>query len=516
MLFNSYEFLLVFLPVTLLVFYTLTHLRLTTAALIWLTLVSVAFYAWWSLPFTGLLLASITFNFIIGWQIRDWYERPDRKRARKALLWFGVLANLGLLGFFKYANFTAENLMAATGVKFHWSEIALPIGISFYTFHQLPYLIDAYRGQAGRYSPLKYALFVLFFPQLIAGPIVHHREIMPQLDVKGKFLYQHSNLLVGLTFFTLGLFKKVVIADNVAIYSTPVFDAAAVGQDIAFLPAWLAATAFMVQVYFDFSGYSDMAIGLGRLFGIQLPFNFFSPLKANDIIDFWRRWHMTLTRFITSYVFTSMAVPLMRFSVNRRLKGFADMAVTVLVPTFITFILVGLWHGAGWNYVLFGALHGFFIVVNYVWRQFRRGRKLTSAFARGVETGLGKALFLLCLVVSMVLFRSANLTAIEEMYRSMLDWQSLSVLAGAHFAGWLQIAAIFVPLAVALTMPNSQQIVARYRPGLDIYKWQRMRGPPRWWQWRMTGLHAAIVAIVLAGTLLSLSAGSSEFLYFDF
>ncbi len=225
---------------------------------------------------------------------------------------------------------------------------------------------------------------------------------------------------------------------------------------------------------------------------------------------------MTLTRFITSYVFTSMAVPLMRFSVNRRLKGFADMAVTVLVPTFVTFILVGLWHGAGWNYVLFGVLHGFFIVVNYVWRQFRRNRKLKSAFARGIETGLGKALFLLCLVVSMVLFRSANLTAIEEIYRSMLDWPSFSVLTGTHFAGWLQIAAIFVPLAAALSLPNSQQIVARYRPGLDIYKWQRLRGPPRWWQWRMTGLHAAIVAIVLAGTLLSLSAGSSEFLYFDF
>jgi alginate O-acetyltransferase complex protein AlgI len=516
MLFNSFEFIFAFLPLTLAVYFLLGHFKLYRWCMGWLVVASLFFYSWWDWHYLWLLAVSIAFNYTVGEAIGRSFKTEGAK-WRGPLLWFGVLMNLAFLGYFKYANFFVLNMETLSGRDFNWVEVILPIGISFYTFGQTAYLVDAYRGQTTEYGFLEYCLFVLFFPHLIAGPILYHREMLPQFKRESTYSPHVKHLMIGVTLFAIGLFKKVVIADNVAPFSTDVFAAAAAGKDIGMLPAWLAALAFTVQVYFDFSGYSDMAVGLARMFGIQLPFNFFSPLRSRSIIDFWRRWHMTLTRFITGYVFNGMAVPLMRFSFRRQLTGFADMAVTVLLPTFVTFVLVGLWHGAGWNYILFGALHGFYIVVNYVWRQLRRGKKLTSAASTMFADIGSRVLFMVALVASMILFRSQNWTSIVELYSSMIDLSSLSFSSKQPlFYGWREIAIIGVPLLIALAAPNSQQIMGLYRPGIDIYKWQRNRGPARWWQWRMAPAYAVLTAVILSAAILALTTGNSEFLYFEF
>jgi alginate O-acetyltransferase complex protein AlgI len=333
MLFNSYTFIFIFLPITLLVFFSIGGKGHHRIAIAWLVAASLFFYGWWNPAYLSLILGSILFNYAVGVALSNLQAQSSASHlTKKIILSFGILVNLFLLAYFKYANFFVDNLNSLSGSNFHLQTIILPLAISFFTFQQITYLVDAYKGETREYNFLHYCLFVTFFPQLIAGPIVHHREMLPQFVKNTIYKFNHQHLAIGLTIFFIGLFKKVVLADGVAVYATPVFEAAEQGVMLTFFEAWAGALAYTFQLYFDFSGYSDMAIGIARMFGIRLPLNFNSPYKSVNIIEFWRRWHITLSRFLRDYLY----IPL---GGNR--KGKFRRYINLM----ITMLLGGLWHG---------------------------------------------------------------------------------------------------------------------------------------------------------------------------
>src|SRR5918993_2155324 len=300
MLFNSYVFVLAFLPLTAIGFFLLGRLPSKHPARLWLLALSLVFYGWWSWSYLALLLGTMVFNWSLGRLIRS--ARDTNLARARVVTAFGVALNLGLLGYFKYATFIAGNLAALTGLDFAVEAVVLPLAISFHTFQQIAYIVDVLRGKAKQYALTDYLLFVSFFPQLIAGPIVHHYELLPQFERREIYRFQDSAFAEGIAFFVIGLIKKLAIADPVSALGTPIFRTAAADPP-GLVEAWLATLAFTVGLYFDFSGYSDMAVGLARMFGIQLPYNFNSPYQATSIIEFWRRWHMTLSRFLRDYVY---------------------------------------------------------------------------------------------------------------------------------------------------------------------------------------------------------------------
>jgi len=483
MLFNSAPFLFAFLPVVLLVFFLLGSCDYRTLAIGWLAVASLAFYGWDDpfrlLPIIGF---SIVFNFVIGWMI---LRRPSRR-----LLAIGICADLLLLGYFKYAGFLAEMITAATGIVVPNPDVALPIGISFFTFTQIAFLVDASRGEAREYEPLHYMLFVTFFPHLIAGPIYHHKEIMPQFERREIYRLDISSLSVGLTWFAIGLAKKVLLADPVAQYGTPIFAAAAAGNQIGFVDGWIAVLSFTLQLYFDFSGYSDMAIGLALMIGVRLPLNFNSPYKATSLIDFWRRWHMTLSRFLRDYLY----IPL---GGNR--KGPRRRHVNLMV----TMLLGGLWHGAAWNFVIWGCIHGLGLVLNHGWRKVAEARQLAIPYP------LAWAITFVFVMLAWVPFRAANLQSTLIIWKSVAGMNGLlpaqSVVAGqlAGAASW--IAGL---LALALFAPNTQQLMSYSGETFD-----RLKEPIRWpgWKW-------AVAAGLLFGAsvVLIIAERPTEFLYFRF
>jgi len=344
MLFNSYEFIFLYFPIVLSGFFFIGKYSYRFAAL-WLAAASLFFYGWWNPKFVTLLLGSIIFNFAAGYLI------AHKKFAAKQKIIFviSIAINLILLGVFKYTNFF---IATANTLGVHWSslDIILPLGISFFTFTQIAYLVDVYKGIAREYNFIHYMLFVTWFPHLIAGPVLHHKQMMPQFASPSIYKPNNESIAVGLTLFSLGLFKKVVLADQFALFANPVFNGAGQGESPMIEKAWFGVLAYTLQLYFDFSGYSDMAIGLSRIFNVKLPLNFNSPYKAANIIDFWRRWHMTLSKFLRDYLY----VPL---GGNR--KGPARRHLNLMV----TMLLGGLWHGAGWTFVLWGGLHGLYLVL---------------------------------------------------------------------------------------------------------------------------------------------------------
>lgn len=361
MLFNSYEFIFAFLPITFFIYFYLLNKRLVTGAKGFLVFASLFFYSWWNVVYLPLILASMLFNYVIGTSLGK--ESEHKKIAKKQLLSIGIIGNLLLLGYFKYSDFFIENFNLAFGSDVNLLHLALPLAISFFTFQQIAYLVDSYRGETKEYDFLNYALFVTFFPQLIAGPIVHHKEMMPQFASKWNLAKNYKNIALGLFIFSIGLFKKVVIADTFAVYATAGFDTA---TTLTFFEAWATSLSYTFQLYFDFSGYTDMAIGAALLFNIKLPINFNSPYKATNIQEFWRRWHITLSRFLKEYVY----IPL---GGNR--KGSFKTYNNLM----ITFLLGGLWHGAGWTFIFWGFLHGAALAIHRLWQSV--GFKLPSLLA---------------------------------------------------------------------------------------------------------------------------------------
>ena len=355
MLFNSYEFIFAFLPITFFIYFYLNSKRLTVASKGFLVFASLFFYSWWNIAYLPLILISMLFNYVVGNSLaKASFENKkglNKSFSKKSILIFGIVANLSLLGYFKYADFFIANLNIAISSNVNLLHLVLPLAISFFTFQQIAYLVDSYRGETKEYDFLNYALFVTFFPQLIAGPIVHHKEMMPQFASKWNMVKRYKNIALGLFIFSIGLFKKVVIADTFAVWATAGFDTA---TTLNLIEAWATSLSYTFQLYFDFSGYTDMAIGIALLFNIKLPINFNSPYKATNIQDFWRRWHITLSRFLRDYVY----IPL-----GGNKKGSFRTYSNLLA----TFVIGGLWHGAGWTFVFWGFLHGLALIIHRVW-----------------------------------------------------------------------------------------------------------------------------------------------------
>lgn len=435
MLFNSPAFVFLFLPIVLAGFLLLR--KAGSWAIGWLTAASLVFYSVWDPPYVTLILASIGFNFLMGRAIAT----AASNRLSKTLMIAGIGANLGVLFVFKYAAF------AAGIFGYDAFRLVLPLGISFVTFQKIAYLADCHRDRTYEPSLLRYALFVTFFPQLIAGPIVHHGEVLPQFR-KEKLTVRTNDLLFGAMTFVLGLSKKVIVADGISGMANASFDMAATGQHVGMAGAWIGAILFAFQIYFDFSGYSDMAIGLARMFGIQLPINFDTPYRSTNIIDFWRRWHMTLSRFLRDYLY----IPL---GGNR--KGPARRYMNLL----LTMLLGGLWHGASWNFVVWGGLHGGYLVANHVWRERRP--------ENGKSRLISWALTFVAVVYAWVWFRSATPSAALDLTVSM---------TGGHGIGFALVSRrifLIVLLLGILTfaLPDTRQIVERLesqpRPRLALW-----------------------------------------------
>ncbi len=520
MLFSSVVFIFAFLPVALLVTYCGGHLS-RTAAKITLLLISLGFYAYWRIQQLPILLFSIVVNYFIGRSIRINKEYGNDARA-SIYLAFGIIIDLSILGWFKYANFVANNINYVFGYHIHLNTIALPLAISFFTFQKLAFLVDSARGETRRISLVDFSLFAAFFPQLIAGPIVHFKEIIPQLQSRRFGHLITRNLLVGLVLFSIGLFKKTVIADTLSDYAGPLFRACETGHPMALVPAWLAAVSFTFQLYFDFSGYSDMAIGLGRMFGVKLPLNFHSPLRAGNIIEYWRRWHMTLQRFIVAYIFQPLSLPLNRLAAARRLQGWTAFAVSSGVPILVTFIAVGIWHGAGWTFVLFGLMHAIYICLNEVWREWtkqrRRQRKRGGLAAREpgtVQAVAGHVATLLAVIFANVLFKSSSVAAAKGMWSGMIGLHG-ATQTGFSGVGWGVAATLVTSVVMVFLMPNSQQIMGRFDPAFNWREWRDVAPAPLTWTWKPDLAGWMFAGATLFFGVIFIQRGQAVFLYFNF
>lgn len=487
MLFNSYEFLFGFLPLVLGVFMLLSWRGQVRLAAAWLALGSVLFYGWWSPRYVVLLLASITANYWLGQTITARVEQSGARSARRPMQ-AGIAANLALLCYYKYANFFLDAAQTLSGVPLPAFDVILPVGISFFTFTQIAFLVDCHEGKVRESDPVHYLLFVTYFPHLIAGPVLHHAEMMPQFARRDTYRWDTRNVAIGAAFFTMGLVKKVVLADGIQPYVAPVFDQ---GVQPDLVTAWGGALAYTLQLYFDFSGYSDMAVGLSRMFNVQLPFNFDSPYRAPNISEFWRRWHMTLSRFLRDYLY----IPL---GGNRH----GDLRRHVNLMT--TMLLGGLWHGAGWTFVIWGGLHGLYLVVNHGWSALAADRGWRGP--TWLTRPLAHALTLFAVVIAWVFFRAHT---VDDALRVLWGMAGGNGLGGwsstADFSRqWLTIAVLG---AWALFLPNSQQWVSRWFANDSQATGRRPV------QWAVIGgtLMLATLLVVING-----ARGVSEFIYFNF
>ena len=520
MLFNTHGFIFLYLPVVLLGFFQLGRINHKWAAG-WLALSSLFFYGYWNPAYVGLLLGSIVCNYTFGL----WIAKAGTQhigRHKKQLLIIALVANLLLLAYYKYANFFVSNINGAAGTLLSLGEIILPLGISFFTFTQIAFLVDTYQGKVKEYNFLYYLLFVTYFPHLIAGPVLHHKEMMPQFAKPATYRFNYENLSVGLTIFFIGLSKKTLLADGIATNVGPVFAASAAGAQLNFIDAWGGALCYTLQLYFDFSGYSDMAIGLSRMFGVTLPLNFHSPYKSVNIIEFWRRWHMTLSRFLRDYLY---------FPLGGNRKGNYHRYQNLM----ITMLLGGLWHGAGWTYVLWGGLHGLYMVINHGWQGLRKslGQNPQEPLSRPMHV-ISVLITFLVVVAAWVVFRAENIKTATGILKGMAGINGF-VIPDAWlnkwgiFGQWLiahgyatpaysyplimggAVNWIWISLLIVWSAPNTQQIMAAYKPALEIHdgsKAKRLLWQPSY-AWLLAGVLFSAFAILSITEL-------SEFIYFQF
>lgn len=498
MLFNSYAFIVFFVPIVFFIFRALAKFGRSSASIAWLALASFFFYSYWNPPFVLLLAFSVLANYTLGRAIRR------SKAHSKSILVFGIAMNLILIGYFKYTNFIMGSFAAAAGTGWTDKDIFLPLGISFFTFQQIAYLVELYRGEIKDSSFVNYALFVSFFPQLIAGPIVRYTDIMPSFLSPNFLRVDYRNITMGLFLFSVGLSKKVLIADTLSPWVAQVFDSELLsGAELSCINAWIGAVAYTMQIYFDFSGYSDMALGLGKLFNIDLPVNFRSPYKSLSITEFWRRWHITLSSFLRDYLY----IPL---GGNR--KGAAAQYRNLM----ITMTLGGLWHGASWTFVIWGMYHGLLLLLHKL------------IFGRGDRFKVHKAAAwlatFLSAVAGWVVFRAQTLSDALAVFRAMVP-NDFSLVTSAAYKIQTLIASGFDPgtfyllfrgygygtplkrtvfliacIAVCVIMPSSVELASFERPD----------------DWKRVGLKTAFAAFVFVVTVSTLGAKPTEFLYFQF
>lgn len=545
MLFNSSEFLFVFLPAALAGFYLLGSIS-RTSAIRWLILVSLVFYAWWR-PVNVLIIGpSILINFAFASVLLRLSKQEDLRRVSIVVLALGITFNVAFLGFFKYTDFLFSTINDVFSANLVLRHIILPLGISFITFQKIAFLVDIQAGRVRSFTFQDYCTFVLFFPQLIAGPIVHYREMMPQFRAV-SCRFDKESVAVGLTLLLFGLFKKVVFADKLAPLVTPIYDNAAAGGQVSLLLAWMAAIGFTLQIYFDFSGYTDMALGLARFFGIRLPPNFNSPLRASNIIDYWLRWHMTLTRFLTAYIYNPLALQLTRSRLAKGKPGFGGRNSTfgafvslLMFPTVFTMFISGLWHGAGYGFIIWGLLHGFYLTVNHGWRVIAARLWSDERSYDRLMKPLGLVVTFASVTAAMVFFRAPTVSSAIGLVRGMIGLNGIAVpqalfdrltplnnvlhgLIGVMTEPWASgnftKAGIWISVLmfVALACPNTLQILARFEPALGVKPRPAKLalggfGIAEW----SPSLPWAIVMSAIAAIAIVSIGGPSEFLYWQF
>jgi alginate O-acetyltransferase complex protein AlgI len=505
MIFSSSLFIFAFLPVALIGYYSLGRFGRKPAAA-WLVAVSLFFYAYWNPNFLPLLLGSIAWNFTMG---RWLFSLDEASQKRKLwVLWTAIAGNLALLGYYKYLFPSISFLSTHHVVPANWEiQIILPLGISFFTFTQIGYLMDSMDGKAKDRGLLSYVLFVTFFPHLIAGPILHNREMMPQFADRENFRFRIDNLAIGIAIFVFGIAKKVLLADPLGFVADAGFGNSG---ELGLSGAWVTALSYSLQLYFDFSGYSDMAIGLARMFGIIFPANFNSPYKAASIIDFWARWHMTLTRYLTLYLYNPIAMRVSRGRIERGLsvsrkgtKNFPAFASMIIWPTLFTMGLAGIWHGAGLQFVVFGLLHAIYLSINHAWRIFGPQHQQPSCwrFAGFV------LMTYLAVLMAQIFFRAGSLSEATTILRAMAGATQANETPATGFV----ILRILSGFAICLILPTTQQIMHEYRPVLEQVT------SPRWplLRWRPTLLWGFTIGTLLLASLFRMS-DVSKFLYFQF
>jgi alginate O-acetyltransferase complex protein AlgI len=536
MLFNSYLFLFAFLPMAVLGFYAASSLH-RRAGTFWLIIISFVFYGWWNPAFVLLLMASILFNYTVSEIIGRLENRPSLQRAALA---FGIAANLLVLVYYKYfvslMHFASTLGLTTT----HLPAIVLPLGISFFTFTQIGYIVDVQQGAAKDRGFLSYVLFVTFFPHLIAGPILHNREIMPQFSKESTYRFSMETFVFGLCIFVIGLGKKCVFADSLSDIVAPGFQAT---DHLGLWSAWNVLLSYSLQLYFDFSGYTDMAIGIAWMFNIRFPLNFNSPHKATNIIDYWQRWHMTLTRYLTLYLYNPIALIITRWRVARGLGitrttqrtpgGFAAM---VALPTLVTMGLAGIWHGAGLQYLIFGLLHGCYLTINHAWRLFRRGHT-AQPDSRPVRIGK-RLLTFLAVLVALDFFRAPSVGAAVTLLGGLVGLQGLGAIpmppfliahlgglgqmlaarglavnvGGAGFVSAMaQLSWLVILYCIVWLLPNTQQIMQSASPVIN----ETRSGLAGWLTWRPSRSWALVLGLAATTGVMAIG-GTSEFLYFKF
>jgi len=489
MLFNSYIFIFLFLPIAFFVYFYLNSKRLTTASKAWLVFTSLFFYSWWNISYLPLILISILFNYSITSTMIEYDEKKKKYFSKKALLQIALVFNIGLLAYFKYMDFFISNTNLVLSLEIPMLNLALPLAISFFTLQQIAFVVDSYEGLVEEKNFLDYTIFVTFFPQLIAGPIVHHSEMMPQFASKWNMVKNYKNIATGLFIFSIGLFKKVVIADTFAKWATAGFDHA---EALNMVEAWATSLSYTFQLYFDFSGYTDMAIGAALLFNIKLPQNFNSPYKATGMIDFWKRWHMTLTNFITTYIYTPIIRSFKKLTFHK-----------AMLATVIAFLIAGLWHGASWMFVIFGGLNGVGIATNHYWKKYKF--KMNKVLAWFITFNFVNITF--------VFFRAKDLDDALKVFEGMFYGQVilydklesyLSFLTplGVRFDDVLSdiggkaqtIVYIVLAFIITLLLKNTHQMAKEFSPSrLSLG-----------------------VLLILAIFAISKVSSFSEFLYFNF
>lgn len=490
MLFNSPEFILFFLPISFIVYTLLNRYGFYSIARLWLVAASLFFYSWWNIAYLPLLIGSVLGNFYIGTRLNA-AATQHKRTYRKALLAAGITANLALLAYFKYADFLIENINSLLDAPISLPVIVLPLAISFFTFQQIAYLVDNYKCKAKEQSFLNYALFIMFFPQLIAGPIVHHKEMMPQFALRPSLHERHRNITVGIFIFSIGLFKKVILADTFAQWATLGFDEK---PTLGFLEAWITSFSYTFQLYFDFSGYTDMAIGAALLFNIRLPINFDSPYKALSIQDFWRRWHITLSRFLRDYLY----IPL---------GGNRSGQWRTCMNLMLTFILGGLWHGAGWMFIWWGALHGAALVLHRLWQQ----------LGYRMPTILAWILTLNFVNFAWIFFRAKDLDNALKIVNAMF-----SINPGTILAELFQLRDMVVHMSIPELLVPAKELLAPaplawLLTGLAISLLFRNSSERQYPEANISALapigHAVLACAAAVAMLMSTY---SEFIYFNF
>lgn len=485
MLFNSYIFVFLFLPLCLLFYFLCNNRKKYELGKAFLTCMSLWFYAYFNISYLPIIIVSILVNYLL-------YRMMEKTAKRKIVVFSGIIINLSVLFYFKYFDFFIENINGLFGTDFLLRNVLLPLGISFFTFQQIGFLVDAYRKEAEGYSFLDYALFVTFFPQLIAGPIVTHKEMIPQYQDTSKKKFDVENFSTGIYGFVLGMTKKVLVADTFGR-----------GVDWAFqntdrlngLAVLLVMLSYMVQLYFDFSGYSDMARGIGKMFNIEIPINFYSPYKAVNLLDFWKRWHISLTRFFTQYLY----IPL---GGNRKGK------VRTYINVFLIYFVSGIWHGAGWTYVIWGAMHGIAYVLNRIFKN--SIEKMPKVLTRAAT--------IVFLMFSWIFFRAESVSQavllIKRLFREgfYLPW------VPKDLAACYQLEELWYPLKVLGVdkLPFSQYYMMFALIGTAWLVMLLCKNVNEKMESKSTSMWNAVVCAVLFLWNIVSFSGVSSFLYFNF